>query len=208
QDRWSAAAAILVGALGSGLNTAVFAIAYGVLIRPLPYGDPSRLAVVDVSVPFVRLDDWRARLSMFEHVTGYTQEGFSVRGLGEPRFVPVAIVDDTFFETLESAALAGRTFVRGDSAGVAVLSERVARQAGAGIDRLPGRSISVGDRTVTVIGVVPDAFAFPTQGTDVWIPARAVSGIAFDRSTDARRFRLLGRLNRRVTLQQAAEDVR
>src|SRR5207237_9537820 len=107
-------------ASGARRGPAVFASAHAAVIRPRPHGDPSRLAVVDVAVPFVRLDDWRARLSMFEHVTGYTQEGFSVRGLGEPRFVPVAIVDDTFFETLESAALAGRTLVRGDSAGLAV----------------------------------------------------------------------------------------
>jgi hypothetical protein len=59
QDRWSAAAAILVAALGSGLNTAVFAIAYGVLIRPLPYRDPSRLAIIDASVPFARLGEWQ-----------------------------------------------------------------------------------------------------------------------------------------------------
>ena len=151
QDRWSAAAAILVAALGGGLNTAVFAIAYGVLIRPLPYRDPSRLAVIDASVPFARLDEWGRQLTTFERVSAYTQEGFSVHGLGEPRFVPAAIVDDTFFQTLESAVLAGRTFVRGDSVAVAVVSERVARQAAARIESVPGRSITVGETTVTVM---------------------------------------------------------
>jgi putative ABC transport system permease protein len=207
QDRWSAAAAVLVAALGSGLNTAVLAIAYGVLVRPLPYRDPTRLAAIDIAVPFARTDEWRAQLSTFERVTAYAPEGFTLRGLGDPRFVPVAIVDDAFFQTLEITALRGRTFAPGDSAAVAVVGERVAREAGATVESLLGRSITVGETAVTVIGVVADAFAFPTEDTQVWIPARAVPAIAFDRSTDARRFRLLGRLHRYVTLEQARGNV-
>jgi putative ABC transport system permease protein len=47
-DRWATGAAILAIAIGAGLNTAVFAAAYGILLRPLPFKEPSRLAVVDV----------------------------------------------------------------------------------------------------------------------------------------------------------------
>jgi putative ABC transport system permease protein len=208
-DRGSTAAAILVAALGTGLNTAVFAVAYGVLVRPLPYHDARRLAVVDVSVPFDRLEEWRSELSTFEQITAYAREGLTVRGLAEPRFVPVAVVDDTFFATLGSAALAGRTFAPGDSAAVAaVVSERLARQSGAPIETLPGRSVTVGEITATVIGVMPDVFTFPPEGVDVWLPARAAPAIAFDRSRDARRFRLIGRLKQGATFPQASEDVR
>jgi putative ABC transport system permease protein len=207
QDRWSAAAAILVIALGTGLNTAVFTIAYAVLVRSLPYPDATRLAVVDVSVPFARLDEWRGQLSTFDRVAAYAREGFTVLGLAEPRFEPVAVVDDTFFETLGSPALAGRTFGNGDSAAIAVLSERVARQISGSIETVLGRSITVGERRVVVIGVMPDAFAFPSDGTNVWIPARGVPAIAFDRSSDGRRFRLFGRLKRGVTLAQAGQDL-
>ncbi|MBA3641871.1 MAG: hypothetical protein H0W53_21940, partial [Acidobacteria bacterium] len=49
QDRWYAAAAVLIAGVGTGLNTAVFAVAYGVVIRPLPYRDASRLVLVDVA---------------------------------------------------------------------------------------------------------------------------------------------------------------
>ena len=94
-----------------------------------------------------------------------------------------------------------------DAAGVAVLSERVARQTGESMESLQGRRITVGEIAATVIGVMPDAFAFPSQGTDVWIPARAAPAIAFDGSRDARRFRLLGRLKPGVTFPRAGEDV-
>jgi putative ABC transport system permease protein len=207
-DRWSTAAAILVTGLGTGLNTAVFVVAYGVLERPLPYREAARLVLVDVPAPFTQLEDWRGRLASFEEIAGYAAEGFTVRGLAEPRFLMVAVVDDRFFETLGSTALTGRTFARHDSGAVAVLSERVARQSGAPIENLPGRTIAIGEMTATIVGVMPAAFEFPSQGTGVWIRGQAVPAIAFDRSPDARRFRLLGRLKPGVTLQQAGEDVR
>ena len=207
QDRWSTAAAILVAALGTGLNTAVFAVAYGVLIRPLPYRDAARLAVVNPPVPLAQVDELRSRVSSFEQIAAYSGNGFTVRGLTEPRFLQVAAVDDMFFQTLGSPALAGRTFGPGDPAGVAVLSERVARQTGESMESLQGRRVTVGEIAATVIGVMPDAFAFPSQGTDVWIPARAALAIAFDGSRDARRFRLFGRLKPGVTFPRAGEDV-
>jgi hypothetical protein len=58
-------------ALGSGLNTSVLAVAYGVLVRPLPYSDPSRLVVVqaggstedpDGGIPLAAVPDWQTRL--------------------------------------------------------------------------------------------------------------------------------------------------
>jgi putative ABC transport system permease protein len=51
-DPWAAAGAVLAAALGAGLNTAVFAVAYGVLARPLPYADPTRLVVINADTHF------------------------------------------------------------------------------------------------------------------------------------------------------------
>src|SRR5471030_305239 len=84
-DRWAAGGAILAAALGAGLNTAVFAVAYGVLLRPLPYPNAERLIVVNAGTPFVKVDDWRSRLSSFESMTAYAREPLTVHGAGEPR---------------------------------------------------------------------------------------------------------------------------
>jgi hypothetical protein len=74
-DRWAACAAILAVAIGAGLNTAVFATAYGILLRPLPFADPARLVVMDVERRVsgmqlgVRLDEfeeWRRELRGFD----------------------------------------------------------------------------------------------------------------------------------------------
>ncbi|MCA1652504.1 MAG: ABC transporter permease, partial [Acidobacteria bacterium] len=203
---WSAGAAVLIAAIGSGLNTAVFAVTYGVLLRPLPYHDSPRLALVEVGVPLASVPEWRDQLSNFERVGAYTAAGSIVRGLDEPRFAPVATVDEEFFATLGTAALAGRTFGRGEDA-VAVLSERVAEQTGIPVSALLGRNIMVGAVPATVIGIMPATFAFPSQATAVWVPARSSAALAFDRSRDERRFRLVGRLQPGVTLAQANDVV-
>jgi predicted permease len=203
KDRWSTAAAILVSALGAGLNTALFAIVYGVLLRPLPYSDADRLAVMDVSVSVASLPEWRAALPAFSSVSGYASEGFTVRGISEPRFLPVAVVDETFFATLGTTPAVGRVFATDDGPAVAVVSERFARGIDGSVASLIGRSMTIGDASVTVIGVMPARFAFPSDGTDVWIPAAAVRGVAFDRSNDERRLRLFGRLSRGTTIAAA-----
>lgn len=204
-DRWAAASAILAAALGAGLNTAVFAVAYGVLLRPLPYADAGRLVVVDADAKFARVDDWRRTLSSFDRISGYAREGVTVTIAGEPRLAAVAVVDDAFFTTLGAAPRVGRAWAAGDASGV-IVSERLARQAGPSIEALLGTRALVGDAPLTIIGVMPAAFAFPSQGIDAWMPAAAAPAIAFDRSADARHFRLIGRMQPGVTLLHARDD--
>lgn len=204
-DRWAAGGAILAAALGAGLNTAVFAVAYGVLLRPLPYADAGRLAIVDADARLARIEDWRRALSAFERVSAYRDEGFTVTIAGEPRLLPVALVDDHFFDTLGTTPRVGRAWRPGES-GAVVISERLARQANSAPAALLGTPVTVGGATLTVAAVMPAAFAFPAQRVDVWMPAAAVPAIAFDRSADARHYRLIGRLKPGVTLAQASAD--
>src|SRR5688572_4519830 len=205
-DRWAAAGAILAAALGAGLNTAVFAVAYGVLLRPLPYADAGRLAVVNTDTPFVVMRDWRDGLTSFAGTSAYARENFTVYGGGEPRVASVAIVDDAFFATLGSPARTGRVFGAPDAASGVVVSERFAAQDG-GVTAMLGRRLTVGEASLTVVGVMAAGFAFPSDQTDVWMPAAAAPAIAFDRSQDARRFQLVGRLRDGATLAQAREEI-
>jgi predicted permease len=206
KDPWSASAAILVSALAVALTTATSAVGYGILVRPLPYTDARRLAVTDVSVPIGQLPSWKSAMPAFRAVSGYASEGFTVRGLSDPRFVPVAVVDDEFFETVGAAPLAGRTFRR-DEGAVAVISRRFARESNADERSIVGRSIFVGDSQVTIVGVMPEAFGFPSDDIDAWVPARVMAPIRFDRSPDERRLRVFGRLNGPDALAEAMVEV-
>jgi putative ABC transport system permease protein len=141
-------------------------------------------------------------------VAGYGRDRFTVRGAGEPRLAGVALVDDEFFDTLGARPVAGTPFRRGDSMAGAVVSARFVREAGASSSAdLLGRTLTVGVTPVAIVAVMPAAFAFPAANIDVWIPAQAAPGIAFDRSPDARRFQLVGRLRPGVSLAQARDDV-
>jgi putative ABC transport system permease protein len=207
RDRWSTLAAIVVAGLGAGLNTAVFAFAYGVLLRPLPYRDAGRLAILNVSVPFAGIDDWRHQLSTLDRVGAYAREGLTVRGLGEPRYVPAAVVDSGFFDVLATPALVGQLLSAHDSGAVAVLSERLARQAGGSLDSLIGRGITVADTPVTVVGIVPDAFGVPSAATEVWIPVGAAPPIPFDSSRNERRGQLVGRMKTGVSIADVRQEI-
>jgi predicted permease len=206
KDRWSVSAAVLVSALGMGLGTAVFAIGYGVLVRPLPYPDAAHLVVTDVSIPAGRLAAWRSAMPAFRGLSGYATEAFTVRGLPDPQFVPAAVVDESFFDTLGTAPLAGRTLGAGDRA-AAVVSRRLAGKSAETPASIVGRSIVVGDSRLVVVGVMPDAFAFPDPDVDIWVPARAMAPVAFDRSRDVRRLHLFGRLAPGASIAEATTEL-
>jgi hypothetical protein len=95
-------------ALGTGLNFAVLAVAYGVLGRPLPYRDPSQLVVIQRGVLLPELDEWRARLRTVEGIAGFATADHSLRGIGEPRIVRAAFVSSGFFEILGVSAMSGQ----------------------------------------------------------------------------------------------------
>src|SRR5262249_60098249 len=86
-DRWAAGGAILAAALGAGLNTAVFAMAYGILLRPLPYAQPDRLVVVSAGGRPSAADDSRSHLAAVAGVSGLTAANIAALGSGAP---PVA----------------------------------------------------------------------------------------------------------------------
>ena len=197
-DPWAASAAVLAAALGAGLNTSVFAVAYGVLLRPLPYAHADRIVVLDADARFVTVQEWRDGLPSLESVSAYATDHLTVHGAGDPRVATVALVDDRFFRTLG--------FPQSLEPARVLISERLLKQSGRTAAEIVGAPLTVADAGLTIAGVMPAAFAFPSEQTDVWMPARAAPAIVFDRSTDARRFRLVGRLRPGASVAQARDE--
>src|SRR5580658_3006319 len=85
------AVALLTLALGIGANTAIFSVVYGVLLRPLPYQDPSRLIVLNettprvgtVSVSYPNFLDWRAQSHQFSEMAAVYGLGFNLAGIAQ-----------------------------------------------------------------------------------------------------------------------------
>ena len=211
--RWTTAAAVLILALGTGVNTSVLAVAYGILLRPLPYKDASRIVVLgleaggrEFGTPLVEFDQWRARLRTVQHLAAYSNAEFTMRGAGEARTVRAALVKGDFFELLGVMAAKGREPSDREDDGWAVVSRRQADQMSGG-GTVVGRTVTVGQGRYVVSAVMPDAFAFPSEEIAVWLPPSQITIIPVrDQRVDGRTYRIIGRLAPGATLEQARED--
>ncbi len=208
--------AILALALGIGANTAMFSVAYGILLRPLAYVDADRVAVVfmryfprDFAFGTMCMRDylmWKENNQAFEDPSLFTSLRMDIGGKeGFPEQVQGASVTAGFFATLGVRALIGRTFMAGEdrpaTAPLAVLSESIWRRRFAASSGVLGQTILVNGAPATVIGVMPGTFQFPPR-TEIWnnLPLNPPTryGPWF--------YRGVARLKRGVTLQQAQTE--
>ena len=211
------AASVLTLAVGTGLATGVLAVAYGVLLRPLPYREPDRLVVIrlhppgvedrDVGIRLTEFEDWRTRFRAFERLAGHSSAELSLRGAGDARSVRAAMVTDGFFETLGLAAAEGTTQGFGSDTPAVAVSAQLADQIGRqGSWR--ERGVTLGTNDFRVAAIMPAPFAIPADNTEVWVRADAVPEITLFGFQDQRRFQLVGRLAAGATIEQAREDAR
>jgi len=209
------ATAVLTLAIGIGLSTGVLAVAYGVLLRPLPYRDAARLLVItlhrsndsqsDIGVSREQVDEYRRRARAFSGIAAYSTAQFTLRGAGDPRSVRGAMVTDGFFDVLGVAPQEGSTrHIEGGTPALAV-SSRLAEQLGTA-EPWRQRGLSIGPVSFSAAAMMPAGFAFPIDEVAVWVPADAVPKVAFFTVQDQRDFHLLARLAPGVTLAQAQED--
>ena len=133
-----AATVILTLALGIGANAAIFTLVRGVLLRPLVNRDENRLIYIRQSAPGLddantafsvpELADLRARIKTVSELGDFSQSGFTMVGLGEPREVRGGVVGGNYFEVMGLHPVLGRLIDARDdgpnAAGVAVLTYR------------------------------------------------------------------------------------
>jgi predicted permease len=216
--------AILLIALGIGANTAMFSVIEAVLLRPLPYREPSRLCMVWKSVPSKNLDwdwtgypaiqDWRRQNHVFEDVVAVARPEASVvalTGVAEPRRIQSAKVEGNLFTLLGANPLWSRTFSqsegrRGDN--VAILSYGFwQRHFGASTDVL-GRTLEIDHHRCTIIGVMKPSFQFPSKDTQLWLLISAdTRWPKFQQFRFADAFTAIARLKSGVSLTQARAEM-
>ncbi len=168
--------AVATLALGIGLNTAIFSVAYGVLWRPLPYPNPDRLVMVSSAqrtgtgvrtfstwAP-VTYEALRPRVTAFDSLAAYSSINAQLTGRGEPRQLPALDVSPNFFPTLGVTPARGRAFLTGaaapDDDGAAIVSDRLWRTSLNADPAIIGQSITVDGLPRTIVGVLPPDFSF------------------------------------------------
>jgi putative ABC transport system permease protein len=226
-----AAIAVLTIALGIGATTAMFSVVNTILLRPLPFHEPERLMAVGEydmrlgqtgrpigSVSYANVADVRARNRSFVDVAAYNWSSGTLTGAGEPVHVNYSHVNTGMFSLLGVNPVLGRDFrPEEDQPGhyVAVLSDHFWRTHMNADPSALGRSIALGGRPFTIVGVMPAGFQFPvaSDGRDLWITfsREAEKENPEDTPATAQRgnhsFSAIARLKPGVTLQQANADL-
>jgi predicted permease len=213
--------AIAVAALGIGATTATFSTADHVLVRPLPFADSDRLVRltedhtplgyprIEPSPPNYR--DWQRMQTSFESIEAFNVDSRSVVGSGEPERLVGSSVAGGIFALLGRAAVIGRTLTEADVAdatnNAVVISDRLWRTKFAADPNVLGRTLTLDDATLSIIGVMPPDFHFPARGTEYWRALRfGTSGS--DTSRGNNYLQVIARLKPGVSLEQARSEMR
>jgi putative ABC transport system permease protein len=168
---------VLTLALGIGANAAIFSVVRGVLLKPLVNRDENRLIYIrqsaggigaenaNFSVPEIRdLRDGVRTLSAFGD---FSEIGFTMIGLGEPRVVRAGVVGGSYFNVMGLRPVLGRLLDATDdgpkAAGAAVLTYRFWTTT-LGSDRsVIGKTVRLGDRSATIVGVLEPSVPYPSE---------------------------------------------
>ncbi len=171
------AAAVLTLTLGIGANTAMFSLVDSIVLRPLPYADPSRLVVVwpGTFLGNRAVDYLRTNARTLDRVGSFSPGWLmGLTGVPEPTQLSAARISGNLFDVLGVRPALGRTFgMEGETPGndhVVVLGDRVWRRSFGADPAVVGRSIQLDDEPYTVIGVMAPSFQILDTDTDLWTP--------------------------------------
>jgi predicted permease len=172
-----AAIAILSLAIGIGANSAIFSVANALILRPLPYSNADRIAIIWQRSPGLNVpQDWlsvgqyidiRAGAPAFEHVAAAIGASFNVTGEGRPERVDGMRVSSSFFPLFGARAAMGRVFnsdddVPGKGPNVILMHGYWQRRFG-GDRGVVGRTLVLNGTTVTIAGVMGEEFKFDKE---------------------------------------------
>lgn len=216
--------AILVVGLGIGASATVFSVVDALLIRPLPFSEPGRLVWIandgaegDLSGQTVTVGshiDLRDQAHSFSDIAAYFafygDGDKKMTGAGEPERLTGVPVSQNLFPLLGIQPQLGRIFTAGECQGdlpVVILSGGFWRTRLASDPHIVGRTLTLNDRAVTVIGVMPSSFDFssvfaPGSRIDLFVPLPLTAEVDREGNT----LSMIGRLKPGVTLQQAQAE--
>lgn len=199
-------------ALGIGVNTASVAVAYNILVRPLPYPEPSSIVIInqlfpdgsDLGFSANVLREWLPRLRTVEAAAGFYRREVTVRAGARSTVVPAALVTDDFFSVLGTPVIAGRLPESSSAADVVVGQRALHQFVDGGIEDIVGAAVWLSDEPRTIGAVMPSDFAFPDDETALWLPSPAL--VPGSKPGSGGYSKIVARLRPGVTLDQVRED--
>ena len=219
---------VLTLALGIGANTAIFSVVNGVLLKPLPYGEPENVVRIwrefqamgegPVAVSSSDYLAWRDGSQLLDGMAAYIAREFDVSfdPGAEPEKLLGAEASHDLFDVLRVQPRRGRMFTKEEADGsvpVVIISHALWRSRFAGSEDILDRSLSTDGSPHSIIGVMPPGFQFPLQG-EFWTPRTFQPVITLTNSggRKQRRFTLamlnvVGRVRRGVKVDRLREEL-
>ena len=174
---------ILTVALGIGATTAIFSVVYGVVLRPLPFGDSERLVAIWTRTPQVdRLPlaaadhrDIKEQSSVFEDVAILRASvNYNLSGEGEPEWLQGSSIPANLFPLLKVEPLLGRGFTAEENQPgrdhEVILSHALWQRRYGGDRNIIGKNIRLENVPYTVVGVMGPSFQYPSRDIQIWTP--------------------------------------
>ena len=219
QPLLSAATIVTLG-VGSAVCCVGVSLLDSILCNPLPYPEPDRLVVAwsvkldepDRVRPVSRrvFDEWKSTNRSFAQLAAIRDWPFLMAGSSGPEQYRGALVSEEFLPILGAYMSAGRYFTPedfgGSGADSAILSHRIWQERFGADAAVIGRSVTLDSRSVTVVGVLGESFAFlPRPNSDIWAPLTLdPDQAAFP---DRGSLWVVGRMRDGVTLREAQSEL-
>lgn len=229
-NRGLTAAAIFSLALGIGANTSIFSVVNALLLRPLPYAEPERLAILWNRSPGLGIaEDWFSTAQYFDirnTSTSFDTLAIAIGGLitltggGEPERIGFIRVSASMLPLLGAQPAHGRLFTDADDQGPPGTERVVILHHGTWMRRFGGDPSAVG-RTIVlngigheIIGVMPSSFTLPrevmntlggAEEAEVLVPLRL--GPQATQRRNGEDFNIMARLKPGVTFAQAQAEM-
>jgi putative ABC transport system permease protein len=205
-------------ALGIGANTAIFSSVYALLLKPLPFPELDRVVAVWDSTPsrgvmrnevaMANYLDWRAQSQSFEQLALYSWWSANLTGVDPPERLQAMLVTANFFDALGVKPIMGRNFTQEENQPgkdtVTILTHKLWQRRFGGDPNILGKTVTLSGDVCTVVGVLPEDFAYPVN-------AELYSPIAISPKSAANRqfhsYYVVGRLKHGVPVQSAQADI-
>lgn len=208
--------------IGIGAAVAIFALVNGVLLKPLPYGDPDGLVVPYHNMQLVGLSKgnqtagtyrtYKKLARSLEAIGVYQRSAVNVsdsRSGAAPQRINSADITQSVLPILQVPPLLGRNFTEAEDApkgpNVLLISEGLWRSRFAADRGVLGRTLEINGQTWEIIGVMPKRFRFPSAETQLWLPVRMDPNEPFPGGFN---YDGIARLRRGVTIADAGRDMK
>jgi predicted permease len=213
------AVAVITLALGIGANAAIFSVVNAVLLKPLQFRDPERLAILWEDASFVGFPrntpapanyvDWKSQAQSFEDVAATHESSLNLTGDGEPERVPTRRVTHNFFSLLGVQPLIGRGFLpdedRPNANKVVVLSYPLWQGRYGGDRNILNRTVLLNGEKHTVVGVMPAGFQWLESEEKLFVPLALSANALTNRGSHY--LTVIARLKSGVSMVQAQSEM-